>query len=321
MSNSVQTRKRIEWLDGLRAFAMVAVVLVHSSFEAKGWWTFNVFIGPIMLPLFFAISGYLFQSREENSKTFFIKLFKKLIVPLIFLSMIWIRLLLIPFRGTDYFIHHFINFITGKDLWYINACIIAEIIFFYIRTIFPKPWKTSCAAIILAIAGFLLTKTNIGDYILIDRALIAQSFLLTGFLFRTYEQQITRNIQYAFGNLVIYIALGVTLAFLLPGTNIDIYMNTYPSVPLCFLMIFIGNITLFALCSRFIKAVPTWIKFIGQNTLVIYGLHGLVLAYFSPTNWIQAFGTATAVTLICCIAAILLNRIIPQAVGKNKIKR
>ena len=80
---SAQLNKpRKEWIDCLRGLAMIFVVLVHASIGLNHRDWYNVFIGPIMLPLFFAISGYLFSVKNISA----IKFYKKLTLTILFTS-------------------------------------------------------------------------------------------------------------------------------------------------------------------------------------------------------------------------------------------
>ena len=79
MSNNIS---RKEYIDALRALAIVIVVYSHC---VSGWTWFFLFIGPIMMPLFFEISGYVFKIRDGKWTSFFINLFKRVVVPWFFL--------------------------------------------------------------------------------------------------------------------------------------------------------------------------------------------------------------------------------------------
>ena len=67
---------RKHWVDALRALAILLVVLGH---QLKDMTEYFIFTSPIKMPLFFAISGYLFNTRGGNDVEFFKNWFKKLI--------------------------------------------------------------------------------------------------------------------------------------------------------------------------------------------------------------------------------------------------
>ena len=67
---------RKEWIDGLRALAMLIVMTWHISNGINSQWLFSLITAPIMIPLFFSITGYVFNDCEGNQKLFYTKLHK-----------------------------------------------------------------------------------------------------------------------------------------------------------------------------------------------------------------------------------------------------
>lgn len=57
---------------------------MSSGLETQ--WVFSIFTAPIMIPLFFAVSGDLFNDCDGDSRIFVEKIFKKLVVPWIGLA-------------------------------------------------------------------------------------------------------------------------------------------------------------------------------------------------------------------------------------------
>lgn len=95
-----EVKGRKYWCDMLRALAILFVVGTHAMpAGTMAKIVYNQFVGSIMIPLFFAISGYIFPGNDCSWKRFCLSLLKKIIVPTIFLSFVWINLLKIPFAG------------------------------------------------------------------------------------------------------------------------------------------------------------------------------------------------------------------------------
>lgn len=82
-------KQRMEWLDCLRAVAMVFVIYGHINNSA---WQFFLFTSPIKIPLFFAVSGYLFKNGGQVL-TKVKKLFISIIIPYFFLSLFPFKLI------------------------------------------------------------------------------------------------------------------------------------------------------------------------------------------------------------------------------------
>ena len=62
MYKNLINTKRKGWVDALRGMAIILVVYGHS---AKGFSEYFLFTSPIKMPLFFAISGYVFNLTES----------------------------------------------------------------------------------------------------------------------------------------------------------------------------------------------------------------------------------------------------------------
>lgn len=97
-------------------------------------------------------------------------------------------------------------------------------------------------------------------------------------------------------------------------------------------MIFVG---LFALMSMFkkigFKKYSAALTFIGQNTLVYYIWSGYavfavnkalqIIGVTKPISPIMAIGHTVLQCVICGVAAFLLNRFLPEIVGKRRKSR
>ena len=78
-----EQKARLDWLDVLRAMAMLFVIYGHISKLGE----FYLFTNPIKIPLFFAISGFLMYGREGNPKVFFSRMLKRIIIPWLILAL------------------------------------------------------------------------------------------------------------------------------------------------------------------------------------------------------------------------------------------
>lgn len=325
------TKPRLLWVDLLRALAAIFVVIVHAIPSSSGEYALILrsVISPIMIPLFFAISGYLFNIKDGKPITLLKRLLNGLIVPTIFLSFIWLKIVLIPFRGISFLGNELYDLISGKTYWYINACIIAEIIFFFTRK-YAKTVRSTCIVSLTYLAiGLVLAKLNIGNFSMFNRALIAQAYMVLGFLIKTHEESLSKVkwsailIPSAF-----YIVLIIFGAIQWPTQPMDIHTNRYPHLPYCLLTIFIGIITLF-LIARKIKKIPSIIVFIGQNSLYFYVLQFRMFAICNKAfNLIGIHNTDAllfqivkicAAIIGCSIIAFVFNKLFPQFVGKKRL--
>ena len=147
----VSVPKRLEYIDALRALAVLFVVIIHAAIGVDGWNVYTVFTGAIMIPLFFIISGYLFNPRDGKQLPFFKNLFFKMVIPRFFISQLWIQAFFIPSKGIHFWLRLVWDFICGDLEWFLLTCIIGEIIFFYIRKFFKSPIAiTACCLVFFA---------------------------------------------------------------------------------------------------------------------------------------------------------------------------
>ncbi|MFN8412966.1 MAG: acyltransferase family protein [Anaerolineales bacterium] len=100
--STVLTRKPIVWVDFIRSISIVLVVVIHSTGPLLNKWKeiisstdwmvadFLVSFSRASVPLMFMISGYLLLSRQESISDFYMKRFRKVIVPLIIWSIFYL---------------------------------------------------------------------------------------------------------------------------------------------------------------------------------------------------------------------------------------
>ena len=127
--------------------------------------------------------------------------------------------------------------------------------------------------------------------------------------------------------VIIYLLLCFITLFLFPGSSMDIHMNRYYNLPICIILIVIGLVTLFTFL-RMESFAPTWLVYIGQNTLIIYIMHGFVL--ITINKCLSVIGLATMSVPIkalintiiactaCCCLAYFANKYVPEIVGKKR---
>ena len=86
------SNRRIEWLDSLRAIAILAVIVIHVSSpvvnRAYGsnmtyWWIGHVFDSAVRfaVPLFLMISGAMLLTKEYNLREFYKKRVVRVLLP------------------------------------------------------------------------------------------------------------------------------------------------------------------------------------------------------------------------------------------------
>lgn len=323
-------RRRLDWLDGLRAVAIIMVVVSHSI---PHWFpvhkVYSAFFGPIMIPVFFAISGYLFNLRDGKLGNFLYGLFRKLIVPSVF-YVLFFRLPMAPFRQPDYLPTAFFDLILGRSYWYIPACFLAEILFFLNLKYCKRDSSTYILAGLCCVAGFVMDYFGVGDFAMLSRAFIGQYFLAIGYLFRKNEsffRSLSWPVIFA-GGLVYLILVGVAW-MIWPRQVIDVHMNQYYNVVYCLALILIVTLLLMTSASK-IGTAPKLMLELGRNTLAIYLLHSfflyrifLLLKMADDTSLLmipKVFTLVVSNTALCLCIGMVVNRFFPEIMGRPRVK-
>ena len=322
-----KTGERKQWLDFLRGVAMLLVVWEHLATT----WTFEFAItGAIKMPLFFAITGYLFHDRKGNVLLFLKKLFFSIILPWFLLSLVWLKPIYALLTGhADKIPGYFYTFISGETLWFFPCLILAECLFFLIRKFIKNVYVQYAVMFALAAAGMLINGGGKVRFALWDNAMIVQAYLLFGYWFRNNEALLYKTVgkwQAGIPLAVVYAALvGVTLYFY-PGAFIDVHHAKYFNLPICIVMIFVGLLLLFVYAQK-LPRFPRWIVFVGQNTLLFYIGHywprsvlSLAERYLHialPDNVLGYVVKFVFICVVMSVLALLFNRFLPFAVGKK----
>ena len=309
---------------------MFFVILGHHIGEAKAYF---VFTSPIKLPLFFMITGFVFNYGRMEIPSFFRNLFFKLIVPWLVLTVPLVLLSAVK-NGASAIPGGLLDIVSGETAWYMPCLIIAEIIWFFICKLLKRPAARCLTAVSVCVLGLLAGEFGILDFAMINRAMTAQLFILFGYLFLLLEDKLEKlGWLHIIPLAAAYIAMGFITLKVWPGQCIDVHMSRYYNYPFCFFMILIGCFTLFAAAKKLNegKGVPVLraIRFLGQTTLVYYLLYSVntaVLIYALSALHIKLPPVAEVIACLvfgyaaCWLEAKLILRFFPWVLGKRRSK-
>lgn len=316
---SVKQRK--PYIDSLRGIAMLVVVYGHCllSQSDTGYSLYFVYTSPFNVALFFVISGYLFTTNKDTG-VFLKYLLTRLVVP-------WLVLGLFPYYNA---LERLPDILSGKNLWFMPALIIGELIWYYLNKYFKNERSVVLSGLFVSALGMLFHEYGLFDYAMINRAMTIQWLFILGRFIKKYECGIVDYIRnHMVIAILLYFALGMVFIFMYPSLFYDVHLNRYYFIPLTWGMIVLGVLILFT----FFKSnnfCPKWLVVIGQNTLPIYIFSDLGRHVFnillSSINYSSQIYPITAIVetafacMMCIVFCLFANRYVPELVGRKRIK-
>lgn len=247
--------KRIEWLDFCKAVGIILVVLGHVMLGST---ISKVYIYGFHMPLFFFLSGIVFDRRKYDFRAFIRRRFDTIIVPYVFfylitwlywglierhfrpLEMEWWKPLLGLFYGAQWngFMDH------NGILWFLPCLFMVEMLAYNVLGRTDKWWKA-----VIIVGAFFLVGLLVRNQLpwCLNQAMVCLPFFCAGYAMkRTLLNDELRKYQ-----LIIALVLGV-LYLLIQNTTrneVNIATGVYGN-PIIFLTsAFLGTIMLIATCK------------------------------------------------------------------------
>lgn len=334
---------RYNWIDSLKGMAIILVVIGHLNGVSSG---LNQYIYSFHMPLFFFISGYLFNFEKyiDIGKEYVIKKINSLIIPYFFFSVIsyifyiimdslyqpQIQNIEVFKEGILFNLYVIIcsasGYLINTPLWFLPCLFITEVSFFILRKHFKPNYALLFIIIAFSLIGFLYN-----NYVPLrlpwgaDIAFTGIVFYSAGYIFRTNYESIFFGKSYFF--ILILFLVHITLSFVNP--RVDMYYLKYNNYLLFYISAFSG-ILFYTYMFKTMKSLRT-LRFYGKNSLTILGFHYLiksVIKYLFPPLFkysnIQISENTFVIiqivlTLLLVIPLIIItNRHFPHIVGKKQ---
>lgn len=319
--NNIKERK--DWVDFIRGLAVLLVVIGHAN---SSTYPFFLFTSPIKMPLFFVVSGYLFNNRNGSYPVFLKNLFIRIIIPWLFLGLFPI-VFMIPLKGFEVFPQYLMKMISGESIWFMPCFIIGEILFFSTLRFFEKKEVgVIFVSLLLAGIGYYLTKRHCLDYGMTNRAMTVQAFFLMGWVFRKHEEKLFKiKWWYVVSGLLGYLAICVFNYSIYPDMSIDVHIGEYLNPGISVLQISLGCWLSFAI-AKSIKQYPKWSTQFGKDSLLIYiwspyimlgllKLSRLITPIDGSFWWLSIIAIISC--CVCCLIAMPINKYTPVLLGKR----
>ncbi len=280
---------RIGWIDTLKAFAIFSVFFGHKTNCA----VLETIIYSFHIPLFFWISGYLFNVKKHpNFRTFLRRRFRTLMVPyFIFASLsfaFWflvVRSLSVrgnvlsidpwqPFAGIFYGVgsgpwHHPLDI----ALWFLPCLFITDIYFWFINMRLGSPKARIAALCLFCFTGLLFSRVL--PFRLpwsADVALCAVIFYTAGYYTGRNDSFLSHvTLRWKSVAIILLGALNILLA--LANGKADMNYNFYGN-PFFFFGAAFSGILFWYLIIRETREFR-FISYLGKNTIILIGMAGI----------------------------------------------
>ncbi|MHB8077057.1 acyltransferase family protein [Desulfosporosinus fructosivorans] len=283
-------QERIQWLDNAKGWGILLVMIGHTNLPGPT----NIWVYSFHLPLFFFISGYLFNSNKYDNTFELIKAkARTLLIPYFFFSLIILLFdVLVKFSkfgagGGDNcssIINQFIGmFVQMRSTelsgvcWFLTLLFISEILLYWVlRSSKNNDTKSLLLLVASFISGwFYMEIVRVPLPWHVDAGLVATFFVGMGYHAKKYESRIAKLIKYR----ILLLALGVSLVctyinYLLIGTRVDLYYSELGN-PILFIIVSMSGVLASIIAIRKLPNIR-FAGYIGRNSLTYYALHATV---------------------------------------------
>ena len=287
-----QQTYRISWIDMAKGYGIIMVMAGHHHIPIA----IANYIYAFHIPLFFFLSGYLFNTKK-NFKAFAAAKIKRLIIPYFCLCipMVFANLLF-PDRNSlniVNFTNEFVYFILQErhtTLWYLSSLLILNFIMYPMVKYSASKWISDIYCLLICLFGLMLWHFGIKNLFWnSDIALVVLPFFYTGYRFHNIMSN--HSIQkIAFKKIItIVFLLGYIIYFLnswnirVAGDKVDLFYSNIDVIGITYLVAYTG-ITMMILVSMGYE--NNLIKYIGENSLLYFAWHQtIIFPFLSRLCW------------------------------------
>lgn len=308
--------KRLGYIDIYKSIGILLMIMGHIGFGKE----FDFFIHAFHMPMFFFISGFLYNSKKNvGFKEYFFKKFRSLIVPYISFGFIHFIVSIFMYGlNFDYLTNLlFINTdglpIAGA-LWFLTALFFVDIFYFMIDKFIKKDLYKFLVIVLMFV--FSLCFKQIFGIILPYALGSAMSGLLIFFIGYKLKDRIV-NINFLL--LLVFTILNGLLIF----TNgyVNMRTETYSNVLLFYLNSVLSSIILInysLLIDNILKSnfISKFLQSVGRNSIVYVCLNQLVILLINKYfNYSIPFENYFVLFL-----SVLLLSVFSYVITKTKLK-
>ncbi len=350
--NSSPMYRRIDWIDVAKGIGIILVVFAHINFTPAILDTIYSF----HMPLFFIISGILFNKQKYSSFWIFLKRkLQTLICPyVLFYSLVLIYTYLTKYIVSGFsnfdlsaFANHFLQMflsqgsakVVSAPLWFVLCLFTVEILYFFISKIDKKILvaiiSAACVVIGWLFEVFIVSKYKILLPWSIDSALFALGFFAIGNLSSEYinitiNQMLKHKYPVLIVGMCVIVGLSVTTILAIPNGHVSLGSKILNNGFIFYLTGLIGSLSVFAISALLRK--NKFLTFCGKNSFCIMATHYAIrgtyaqftditgILKYDNKNLIQTFLPFIVVLSLSLLVTVIYNRIKHTIIGSANSK-
>jgi len=296
MSTTTHPATRIDFLDDVRALAMISVYLAHilerlDSVGFKSTLLLWQFICAVTVPLFFFVSGLVAKRNDKPLTEFLQTRVKRCVMPVLFFSVLMLPFWILQGKSTVELVTMAKMYLYGSPhfhwiMWYLIAIFWIELMCAGLFALFgARPMLSWLWSGIFIIAGAFITpaivdfNTHNGlprEFWFIAESFVGAAFYFAGHAAKPWLVTLPRNVLIGVAG-----ALMLSLAFwLTPKIDVTLFRVVITSYSIhghypWFITTAFAGIVAVLLLTRVLPPGIRALQFIGRNTLIYLGLNGL----------------------------------------------
>ena len=294
-NSSPSNIQRIKWVDELKGAILVMICLGHIMGTIPSPNILKIIAGistMVGVPSFFFISGYLYNTRENEFRGFFIRKTKSLLIPFLLLSLLFSvldpytfcpqfliedlnypRLSQLNFLGLstqcqaslEFFLGDILCTVIGISsratlpLWFVFVLYFATIAYHWLMVKTKSPKTLAIIAVVCAAMAFILSDAGMGSYMKIGPILMAIFFYWLGTLFVRQQWWLDKIPQLLAIGIIIFLLC--VLYYLAPMIVNDVFFvnGDFPvTKSISFLACSFGGILSCVLMFKLLSKLELW---------------------------------------------------------------
>ena len=336
-------KERILFIDLAKTIGIYLVIVGHYVWymdipfgNTAAVWNMAYFVTLFHMPLFFIISGMLFNVRDN--KTQLTKCCRQILLPYflitgiclllgtlldyangVFSIRILIRNLLGIFSGGDFYGRGTLDY--SGPMWFCISIFMIRLMVNFIYTEERKNFILLLAFVIYCCGIYIGDKLPMR----IDSSMIGLMFFYIGFRFKKTFLSIQDNPKWknlifvlcSFGILVV--CSEYSLDYSLPQSHLSINAMKFGNYPFLFIFSGIAGTLLICCISRILSFKGRFIERVSNGTIVVLGFHQLLMLackkWMDSANVLFVLAFSFCILLFCYVLILISKKYFPAILG------